>query len=314
MLRGKGQPPWTRRRVLAGGLCLCCLPSLARPENFDIEEVAPSVFMRRGVNEEASAANLDAIANIGFILGDESVLVTETGGSLADGQWLRKKIREKTDKPIKYVVLSHVHPDHVFGAGAFLDDRPEFIGHHALPGALGARGSFYRERLVGILGEARVGPVVMPTRTVRGEDEIDLGNRVVSLKAHPAAHTTTDLSLLDRKTGLFLPADLLFVGRMPSIDGSLTGWIGELENMQKIGYEKTVPGHGPVVVQFRPAAEALLKYLKTIRDGVHAELEANGSIEGAMATVGLSERERWALFDDYNQRNVAEAFKELEWQ
>jgi quinoprotein relay system zinc metallohydrolase 2 len=312
------QSPWTRRRVIAGGVCLCCLPSLARAEtlgrDFGVQEIAPSVFMRRGVDEEASAANLDGIANVGFIVGDASVLVTETGGSLADGQWLRQKIIEKTDKPIKYVVLSHVHPDHVFGAGAFLDDRPEFIGHHALPAALSSRGNFYRERLIAILGESRAGPLVMPTRLVRDEQQIDLGARVISLKAHPPAHTTTDLSLLDHKTGLFLPADLLFVGRAPSIDGSLTGWISELENMQQMRYEKTIPGHGPVLVDFGAAAEPLLRYLKTLRDGVRAELDGNGSIERAMATVGLSERERWALFDDYNQRNVAEAYKELEWQ
>jgi quinoprotein relay system zinc metallohydrolase 2 len=247
LFRGKGQQPWTRRRFVAGGLCLCCLPTLARAENFQVEEVAPSVFMRRGVNEEASAANRGGIANIGFIVGDESVLVTETGGSLADGQWLRQKIREKTGKPIKYVVLTHVHPDHVFGAGAFLEDSPVFIGHHKLGDALASRGEFYRKRLIGILGEAQVGPVVMPTRTVRDEDQIDIGGRAIGFKAHPPAHTTTDLSLVDRKTGLFLPADLMFVGRVPSIDGSLTGWIAELENMQKMGYEKTVPGHGPVV-------------------------------------------------------------------
>ncbi|WP_164079113.1 MBL fold metallo-hydrolase, partial [Stenotrophomonas maltophilia] len=81
---------------------------------------------------DASAQNADAIANIGFIVGRDGVLVTETGGSLADGQWLRAEIAKRTDKPIRHVVLSHVHPDHCFGAAAFLEDKPNFIGHASL--------------------------------------------------------------------------------------------------------------------------------------------------------------------------------------
>ena len=303
-----------RREAMFGAVCLCCLPSKIRAENFAVEEVAPSVFMRRGADEEGSGQNLDAIANIGFIIGEDAVLVTETGGSLADGLWLRKTIREKTAKPIKYVVLSHCHPDHAFGGGAFVQDAPAFIGHHRLASVLAARGAFYRNRLVELLGEANVGPVVMPTRMVTERDEIDLGDRVITFQAHRPAHTVTDLSLFDKTSGLFLPADLLFVGRVPALDGSLTGWIGELEAMQGRGYGKTVPGHGPLSVDFRAASDALLNYLKILREGVRAEIDRNGSIERAMATVGLSERDKWKLFDDYNKRNVAEAYRELEWQ
>jgi quinoprotein relay system zinc metallohydrolase 2 len=304
----------TRRDAFFGGACLCCLPSLARAEDFVLKEVAPGVFMRRGPDQDASPENLDAIANIGFIVGDEAVLVTESGGSLADGVQLRRAIRKKTPKPIKFVVLSHVHPDHVFGAGAFLDDAPAYIGHAKLGPALAARGEFYRQRLIALLGETNVGPIVMPTKIVAEREEIDLGGRVVTLQAHRPAHTTSDLSLFDRASGLFLPADLLFVGRIPSLDGSLTGWIAELEALQAQGFGKTVPGHGPLTVDFPSASEKLLRYLKILRDGVRAEIDRNGTIERAIATVALSEKTSWALFDDYNRRNVTEAYRELEWQ
>jgi quinoprotein relay system zinc metallohydrolase 2 len=270
--------------------------------------------MRRGADEDATPQNFDAIANIGFIVGEKAVLVTETGGSLADGIWLRQKIREITDKPIAYVVLSHIHPDHVFGAGAFLDDAPVFIGHAKLREALAARGAFYRQRLIDLLGEANVGPVVLPTRIVTTRDEIDLGDRPILLRAHGPAHTKCDLSLFDKTSGLFLPADLLFVGRIPALDGSLTGWIAELKALQNENIGKAVPGHGPLEVDFKSSAAALLAYLEVLRDGVRSMIDQNGSIERAIATVGLSERENWKLFDNYNRRNVAEAFRELEWQ
>ncbi len=88
-------------------------------------EVASGLFLRRGLDADAAADNADAIANIGFVVGRDSVAVIDPGGSLADGAALRDAVRAKTGLPIRYVVLSHVHPDHVFGAGAFLDDKPD---------------------------------------------------------------------------------------------------------------------------------------------------------------------------------------------
>ena len=297
-----------------GGLCLCCLPTIGHADAFAMHEVAPGLFIRRGVDQDATVQNLDAIANIGFIIGRDAVLVTDSGGSLADGQWLRRQIKAKTDKPIRYVVLSHVHPDHTFGAGAFAEDKPVYIGHAKLPAALGARGDFYKQGLGEIIGADKVGPVVMPTKTVADTDEIDLGGRKITFKAHGPAHTPTDLSMYDAATGTLLPADLLFVGRIPSIDGNLLGWLNELDVLKAMGATKAVPGHGPVLVDFAPASDALRTYLVTLRDGVRAEIKGDGSITKAVKTVAQAEKPKWLLFDDYNGRNVTEAYKELEWE
>src|SRR5262245_12326903 len=187
----------TRREAMIGGLCLCCLPRRAGAAALDLTEVGPGIFVRTGPHEEMTAANAGGIANIGFIVGGNSVLVTESGGSLADGEWLRAEIGKRTDKPIRHVLITHVHPDHAFGAAAFAGDQPAFIGHHALRAALDARGEYYRRRLAEIVGPDRTGNVVYPTEAVRDGAEIDLGGRVVRLTAHGKAHTDCDLSMLD---------------------------------------------------------------------------------------------------------------------
>ncbi|WP_158807495.1 quinoprotein relay system zinc metallohydrolase 2 [Beijerinckia sp. L45] len=303
-----------RREALLGTFCLCCLPTLGRAADFKLEEVAPGVFVRRGVDQDATPSNLDAIANIGCIVGRDAVLVTESGGSLADGQWLRQAIKAKTDKPIKYVVLSHVHPDHIFGAAAFTADHPTFIGHAKLREALQQRGEFYRTKLSEVVGVDKVGPIVMPTRAIADAGEVDLGGRVIRFKAHGPAHTSCDLSMVDTQTGLLLPADLLFVARVPSLDGSLLGWLKEIDVLKAMGAAKAVPGHGPTSVDFAGTSADLVRYLTVLRDGVRAEIKKNGSIETAIKTVGQDEKSRWLLFDDYNARNVTQAYKELEWE
>jgi glyoxylase-like metal-dependent hydrolase (beta-lactamase superfamily II) len=84
-----------------------------------LEEIADGIHIRRGLDEDATQANENAIANIGFIAGRDFVLVTDPGGSLTDGEKLRASIAETTSLPVKYVVMSRVHPDHIFGASAF---------------------------------------------------------------------------------------------------------------------------------------------------------------------------------------------------
>lgn len=310
----------TRREALLAGfgaLCLCCLPSgaafAAKGQAQRYDEVVPGIFIRRGLDEDATAGNRDAIANIGFVIGRDAVLVTDSGGSLADGQALRSAVREQTDRPIRYVILSHVHPDHSFGAAAFEQDRPEFIGHAKLPQALESRGEYYRKRLADLYG-GEAGRVVMPTRTVADADAIDLGDRRITFQAHATAHTDCDLAMRDERSGVLLPADLLFVRRIPSLDGSLAGWLKVLAKLEATGASRAIPGHGPALVDLAPAVADLRRYFTVLRDGVRAEIEGSGSIEAAIATVGQGERADWLLFDDYNARNVTQAYKEYEWE
>jgi quinoprotein relay system zinc metallohydrolase 2 len=242
------------------------------------------------------------------------VLVTDPGGSLADGAALRAAIRAVTTKPITHVLLSHVHPDHIFGAGAFIADKPIFLGHANLPQALAARGAFYQNALNHILGPGQAGPVVAPTQTISTSTEIDLGNRRLTLRAHKPAHTATDVSLFDHQTGTLLAADLLFVRRAPSLDGSLSGWIDQLAVLGGLRPARVVPGHGPVCLDFAAAAAPLLRYLTLLRRETRAAVAANIGMEAASMRVAQGERANWVLFDDYNPRNVLAAYKELEWE
>ena len=305
-----------RRHVILGGLSACCLPlAPARAASFAaLREIAPGIHVRRGVVEEATRANADAIANAGFIIGGESVLVFDPGGSLADGAQLRTAIQALTPLPIRHVVMSHAHPDHIFGAGAFLEDKPAFVGHARLAAALATRGDYYRERLEAVLGPGAAGPVVMPTLEVTGSLELDLGGRKVRLTAHPLAHTDNDLTLLDAASGTLFCGDLLFVGRVPALDGSVLGWLQVLEDLKATGAAQAVPGHGPERVDWPAGAADLERYLRTLVLETRVAVRDNIGIEAAVERVGAGERGRWTLFDDYHGRNVTQVYKELEWE
>jgi len=281
---------------------------------FPMTEVAPGIHVRQGVHEEATVENQDGIANVGFIIGAAAVAVLDPGGSRADGERLRASIRKQTELPIRYVVMTHLHPDHVFGAIAFADDKPVFVGHARMAGMLVQRGEFYRNSLADVLGIEEAGDYAKPDMLVDGSATLDLGGRALRLQAHPTAHTDNDLSILDETTGTLWLGDLLFVDRVPALDGSILGWLAQTKALRSAPATRAVPGHGPPVVPWPAAAMAQERYLGGLVRDIRAIISRGGDIEQAVATVGLSERGEWALFDDYNGRNVTSAFKELEWE
>lgn len=287
-------------------------PVAAAP--FTTVEVAPGLHVRQGVHEEATVENQDGIANIGFVIGSASVAVLDPGGSRADGERLRASIRERTDLPIGYVVLTHMHPDHVFGAIAFAADKPAFVGHARMAGMLVQRGEFYRNNLADVLGIEEAGDYAKPDLLVEGTVTLDLGARNLRVQAHPTAHTDNDLSVLDEATGTLWLGDLLFVDRVPALDGSILGWLAQTKALRSTPATRAVPGHGPVAVPWPAAALPQERYLGGLVRDIRAIISHGGDIEQAVATVGLVERDNWVLFDDYNGRNVTSAFKELEWE
>ena len=279
----------------------------------DIHEVAPGLFVRVGVTEIATAANRDAIANIGFVVGRESVAVIDPGGSLADGLALREAIRARTNLPISHVIVTHIHPDHILGSPAFAADHPEFIGHAALPQAIAERGEFYRTGMRNLLGDEG-GAAILPDRTVTAQATIDLGGRKLDIQAHGPAHSRSDLTVMDQATGTLWAADLLFITRMPSLDGSVRGWLKELAALKETKAARVVPGHGPASLPLPDAIPDVQRYLETLATDVRGVLQRGGDLDDAAQVAAQSERGRWQLFDDYNAHNIAQAVHELEWE
>ena len=144
--------------------------------------------------------------------------------------------------------------------------------------------------------------------------ELDLGGRRLVVWAHGPAHTDTDLTIFDEKTSTFWLADLLFVDRIPVIDGSIVGWLDELRKVTAIPAARAVPGHGPISVPWPQAAAPERRYLETVLRDTRAAIKAGIDIADAYRHVAQSERPHWLLFDDYHARNVTASYKELEWE
>ena len=282
---------------------------------FNLARLSEGIYVHRGKHVDLEHTDHDDIANIGFIIGDQCIAVIDTGGSVAIGVALKNAIKSKSALPVCYVINTHIHFDHVLGNRAFSEFDPEFVGHENLAREMAQNRSFFLSEFSGNLGEnPSESSIIGPDITVSDKLELDLGNRLITLSAHPPSHSYTDLSIYDHKTGTLWLSDLLFIDRIPVLDGSLKGWLQTMEILKTQPANHVVPGHGSITLSWPEAANAQDSYLHLLLHQTRKEIGKGTFMEEVVEIVGSTEKTEWLLHEQNHGRNVTRAFLELEWE
>lgn len=302
-----------------GALCLLSLaaPAARAAEPLPTKEVAPGVFVYEAPVALLAPGNDGAIANVGFVVGRDAVAVIDTGNTRAAGERLLAAVKARTDLPIRYVINTHMHPDHSLGDVAFKETGAKFVAHAKFARALTARAQAYSDgakRALGGAGAPEPADIVTPDIAVTDKMSLDLGGRALELEAEPTAHTDNDLIIRDTATDTAFLGDLLFITHTPSIDGSFAGWVKLLTRLRERSFARVVAGHGGVPATWPDALAPQRRYFDRLRTDVETLLDKGASLREASEKAGLSERDSWALFDEFNARNAIAVYRELEWR
>src|SRR5581483_4769307 len=311
----------TRQDFLRAALMLAAAPLFrafpARAgDAAEVTEIAPGIFVHQGRYELQSPDNRGDMANASFVVGTECVAVIDTLGSCVAGRELLTAIRAATDKPIRYVINTHMHPDHVFGNAAFKQDAPTFVGHYKLARGLASRAERYLAINKEMLGpQAFEGiEIILPSLKVEDKITLDLGGRSLVLEPQRTAHTDNDLIITDSATNTLFLGDLLFSVHVPTLDGSIKGWLALIDELKTRNAARVVPGHGPHAMELPQAFDPEQRYLADIANDVRRLIKEGKTLEDAVKTAGFEDKDAWTLFDHYHVRNVTAAFAELEWE
>lgn len=237
----------SRRAFVAGALAW---PAAVQSEGYggtydpQATAIADGVWLVRGADEAIGFDNGGAIANGVIIASDTGPILFDAGPSLAYGRALAALARRLTGKAPAVVYVSHLHPDHAFGAAAF--DRTRI---HALPATrveIERDGSGFSDAMYRMLAGWMTGTeVVLPQGDVT-EGSIEIGGRRLRLFALDG-HSAGDLALLDEATGTLVAGDLVFHDRAPATPhADLARWRKSLDLLAATPHKVLVPGHGPL--------------------------------------------------------------------
>jgi len=302
--------------VLVSAMLMACAQVQSKATTFKVENIGDGIYVHHGEHLDIDTGYQGDICNISFIVGSLGVAVVDTGGSLKVGNQLKSAIAGVTDKPILYVINTHIHPDHIYGNAAFSPNpKTIFVGHVKLPDAMTLREEAYNKLNVQLLGDDAKGTVIVkPTILVSEPMTLDLGDRQLRLTPYTNAHTNTDISVIDSKTQTLFTGDLLFIERTPVLEGDIKNFIATIDTLKSYPVKQVVPGHGPVAKDCQQALDNEKRYFNAVLTDIRQIISHDGSMREAMDKAAESEKDHWLLFDIANRRNINTVYPALEWE
>lgn len=273
------------------------------------ENIAPGVWLVRGADEPIQFSNGGAIANAVILDSDAGAILVDCGPSLAYGQVLGALAKQVTGKPVARVFVTHLHPDHMLGCGAF-DKR--IVA--ALPGTIHGieeNGPGYSDAMYRILAGWMKGTSVEVPGIALAPGDVSFGGRHLSALAM-GGHSGADLVLLDVATGTLIGGDLVFHDVAPATpDADLPAWQHSLEELHAISHKLLVPGHGPL----DPADESVAQTRDWLAwlDGALKQAVADGLDMSEAGQLPIPDRFAKLAFARYQlQRSVSHFYPRLE--
>jgi len=287
-------------------VCLTISVSGAGPD-FRLQKIANGVWAAI-VNDEGLAGG-----NAAFVIGDDGVAVIDTFQDPRPAQAMLAEIRRLTPLPIRFVVNTHYHLDHVNGNDVFAAAGATIVAHRNVRAWMRTENIKMLDPPVTPEKKARVQSLTLPTVVHDGHLDLYLGSRRIGVQYYPG-HTGGDSVVSVPDARVVFCGDMLWKEHVPNlIDASTGPWIDSLDAMQRdYGPSVWVPGHGGVanaqdVLTFR-------KYLADLRAGVRREQAAGKSGDALVQALlpGLkSSYGNWGFFTDYAAAGVQQTEQEL---
>ena len=279
-------------------------------------QVAPDTYMVQGLSALGTSANRNFISNAGFVVTKDGVLVVDALGSPALARELLAEIRRITPAPVRYVVLTHYHADHIYGLQAFKEAGAVVIAHQAGREYLNSdtaalRLQASREELApAVDAQTRLVPA---DRWIDGRTTLQLGGLDFVLQPAGPAHTPEDLVVWVPQLKLLFAGDLVFRGRIPFVGQADSGrWISALDTLLAFDAQIIVPGHGPASASARADLELTRDYLAYLRKTMGEAARNMDPFEEAYARTDWSRFDKLPLFNAANRINAYNTYLLME--
>jgi glyoxylase-like metal-dependent hydrolase (beta-lactamase superfamily II) len=291
------------RFLVALALCLA-LPALA----LEPIRVANNIYFIRGETGVPSAANRGHTSNAGFVITKDGVVVFDALGTPVLGRELIEAIRKMTPAPIRRVIVSHYHADHIYGLPPFKDAGAEIWAHRAGRGYLDSEAARLRlvERRESLAPWVGADMRLVPAdRWLDGETSFKLGGLTFRVFPVGPAHTPEDLAMAIEEENVLFVGDLMFAGRLPFVgDADSRAWIAAIDRVVKFNPKVLIGGHGDASRDAAADLRVTRDYLVFLREKMGAAAAELEDFDVAYKRTDWSRFAHLPAFEAANRRNA----------
>ncbi|MGD2084394.1 MAG: MBL fold metallo-hydrolase [Chromatiales bacterium] len=317
----------------AGVLALTSIRAAANPYGeipipFEVEQVDDlPVYYTIGYSGVPDSGNAGHTSNAGFVITDDGVVVFDTLGTPALGWRLLQAIRERTDKPVRYVVISHYHADHIYGLQAFADhtdariiaqeEALQYLNPRTLEASEDARRRLAQRREALFPWVDENTRLVAPDETFDDRYSFELGGLTFELVHAGPAHAPGDSMMIVPELGIVFSGDVIYNGRIPFLDSpevDSSNWLDALSYLQDLEIEvrRIIPGHGKTFGNVDEAVAFTKRYIGLLRERMGEAVQDFAPFSQAYADTDWSAYEDMPAFDASNRGNAYRIYLELE--
>jgi glyoxylase-like metal-dependent hydrolase (beta-lactamase superfamily II) len=330
--------PLSRRRFVVGVLGaaagLRAFPAAAKnpaavyaplPQPLVFAQVpGTDIFYTIGHSGVPGSSNAGHTSNAGFIVTAEGVVVFDALGTPSLGWAMLQKIRAVTDKPVRFVVISHYHADHIYGLEAFRDHTDAVIVAQTRALDYTSDGNIDDEKALPRLAQRRevLAPwvdsktrIVEPGLVFRDLAEIRLGSHSFQLRYAGPAHSLSDLTMLVMPERVLFAGDIVQNGRIPFMASAAVNtenWLAALDSLGVMQPRVILPGHGRPSGNVEEAIAFTRDYIRHLRKFGSEAVATWTSFEDAYAKADWSAYRDLPAFDASNHGNAYRVFLEAE--
>jgi glyoxylase-like metal-dependent hydrolase (beta-lactamase superfamily II) len=285
----------------------------------DLEEKKVSFTQ---LSEHAWAYTAEGDPNTGIIIGDNAVLVADTQATPAMAADVIHRIREVTDKPIQYVVLTHYHAVRVLGASAY--QPQQIISSRDTYDLIVERGEADKASEIGrfprLFRNVETLPpgLTWPTITFSGQMSLWLGGLEVQLLQLGRGHTKGDTVVWLPGERTLLSGDLVEFDATPYAgDAYFKDWPQTLENLRALQPQALLPGRGPALLgqaQVDAGLRATASFIADVRANVRAGVAAGQDLNTVYKETYAALKPHyghWVIFDHCMPFDVTRCYDEL---
>ena len=281
----------------------------------DVKKVSEHVYYVEGAAGIATD-NEGFISNAGFVVTDDGVVVFDSLGTPSLAKKLLDKISEVTKQPVKKVVVSHFHADHIYGLQVFEESGAEIIAPY------GAQKYIQSDAAKERLQERQFSldpwvnentQLVLPDTTVEKSTHFTLGGLTFTINFMGKAHSDGDLTMLVEPDKVLFSGDIIFQQRIPFVgNADSKKWLETLTRLETEGIAALIPGHGPASSDPENTISLTRRYLVHLRKVMGAGVEDFTPFDEVYAAADWSEFKDLPAFDEGNRINAYQVYLSME--